>query len=44
MLENGYVNNEQIVFGYLLKNHEELFECYERENWKQIALFLELSK
>lgn len=44
MIDNNYINNEQIVLGYLLKNNEDLFECYERENWKQIGLFLEMSK
>lgn len=44
MLKNDYVNNEQIVLGYLLKNKPDFFEYYERKNWKQIALFEELGK
>ena len=44
MIKNNYVNNEQIVLGYLLKNKSNLFEYYERKNWKQIAMFLELGK
>lgn len=44
MIKNNFINNEQIVLGYLLKNKPEYFEYYCRTNWKQIALFEELSK
>lgn len=44
MIKNNFVNNEQIVLGYLLKNKPEYFEYYIRTNWKQIALFEELCK
>jgi len=44
MIKNNFVNNEQIALGYLLKNKSELFEYYQRTNWRQIALFEELCK
>ena len=44
MIANNFVNNEQIVLGYLLKNKPEYFEYYIRTNWRQIALFEELCK
>jgi hypothetical protein len=44
MIENNNLNNEQIALAYLVKNNPEFFEIYYRNNWKQIALFEELSK
>lgn len=44
MLKNNNLNNEQIALAYLVKNSPELFEVYYRSNWKQIALFEEMTK
>lgn len=44
MIENNNVNNEQIALAYLVKNNPELFEIFYRDNWKQIALFVEMTK
>ncbi len=44
MLMNGFVNNEQIVLGYLAKTNPDDFAIYERHNGKHMALFEELGK
>lgn len=44
MIKNNNVNNEQIALAYLVKNDPEIFEIYYRDNWKQIALFEEMTK
>lgn len=44
MLKSGFVNNEQIALGYLIKQEPELFEFYYRTNGKHLALFDELAK
>jgi hypothetical protein len=44
MIENNFVNNEQIALGYLIKKFPELFEYYERYDGKHLSLFMELSK
>lgn len=44
MIKRNNVNNEQLALGYLLKNKPELFEIFYRDNWKQIGLFIELTK
>jgi hypothetical protein len=43
MLKNGFVNNEQIALGYLIKQEPQLFEIYYRNNSKHLALFDELA-
>jgi hypothetical protein len=44
MLEDGCMNNEQIALGYLCKNNDDLFACFERKNPSQhLALFQEMS-
>lgn len=44
MIKNNNLNNEQIALAYLTKNNPKLFEVYYRNNWKQIALFMELGQ
>ena len=44
MIKKNKVNNEQIALAYLIKNNPELFEIFYRDNWKQIALFEEMTK
>ena len=44
MMEQNYINNEQIALGYLLKQNFDDFEIYERYDGKHMSLFLELSK
>ena len=44
MIMNGFVNNEQISLGYLLKNNPNDFAVYERYNGKHMDLFTEISK
>lgn len=44
MVNNGFVNNEQIALGYLVKNKSDYFEFYERYNGKHMDLFSELGK
>jgi hypothetical protein len=44
MIEDGFVNNEQIALGYLVKKYPDDFEVYERYNGKHMALFGELGK
>lgn len=44
MIENHFVNNEQIALGYLVKNNPDDFSVYERYNGQHMALFAELGK
>jgi hypothetical protein len=44
MIANGFVNNEQIALGYLLKNNPDDFAVYERYNGKHMDLFKEIGK
>lgn len=44
MLAKGFVNNEQIALGYLIKNNQEDYEIYERYDGKHMSLFEELGK
>ena len=44
MIGNGYVNNEQIAFGYLVKKYPFDFSIFERYNGKHLELFAELGK
>ena len=44
MIGNGYVNNEQIAFGYLVKKNPDDFAVFERYNGKHMELFTELGK
>lgn len=44
MIMNGFVNNEQITLGYLVKTNPDDFAIYERYNGKHMALFGELGK
>lgn len=44
MISNGFVNNEQIALGYLVKNNPDDYEIYHRYNGKHAALFGELGK
>lgn len=43
MIGNGYVNNEQITLGYLVKKYSDDFAIYKRTNGKHMDLFRELS-
>jgi hypothetical protein len=44
MIANGFVNNEQIALGYLVKQNPDDFEIFERYDGKHMALFTELGK
>lgn len=44
MIENGFVNNEQIALGYLVKKSPDDYEIYERYDNKHLSLFVELGK
>ena len=44
MIDNGFVNNEQIALGYLVKKNPDDFEVFERTNEKHMELFTELGK
>lgn len=44
MIPNEFVNNEQIVLGYLVKQNPDDFEIFERYDNKHLALFTELGK
>lgn len=44
MIENEFVNNEQIALGYLVKQNPDDYEIYERYDGKHMSLFSELSK
>lgn len=44
MIEKQFINNEQIVLGYLIKSNPDDYEIYERYDGKHASLFLELSK
>jgi len=44
MISNGFVNNEQIALGYLVKQNLDDIETFERYNGKHMELFTELSK
>jgi hypothetical protein len=44
MISNGFVNNEQIALGYLVKQNPDDYEIYERYNGKHMSLFTELGK
>lgn len=44
MINNGFVNNEQIALGYLIKKNPDDFEIFERYNGKHMELFTELGK
>lgn len=44
MLDQGFVNNEQIALGYLVKQNPDDYEVYERYDGKHMSLFLELGK
>lgn len=44
MIDNGFVNNEQIALGYLVKQNSDDYEIYERHDGKHMSLFTELGK
>jgi Bacterial protein of unknown function (HtrL_YibB) len=44
MIDNGFVNNEQIALGYLVKQNPDDYEIYERYDEKHMSLFKELGK
>ena len=44
MIANGFVNNEQIALGYLVKQNPNDYEIFERYDGKHMALFAELGK
>lgn len=44
MIDSGFVNNEQIALGYLVKQNSDDYEIYERRDGKHMSLFTELSK
>lgn len=44
MISNQFVNNEQIVLGYLVKKNPDDFEIFERHDGKHLSLFTELGK
>lgn len=44
MIENEFVNNEQIALGYLVKQNPDDYEIYERYDGKHMSLFAELGK
>lgn len=44
MIMNGFVNNEQVALGYLLKTNPIDFAVYERYNGKHMDLFKEIGK
>jgi hypothetical protein len=44
MIGEGFVNNEQIALGYLVKQNPDDYEIYRRYNGKHMALFEELGK
>ncbi len=44
MIGDGFVNNEQIALGYIVKQYPDDFEVFERHNGKHMALFEELGK
>lgn len=44
MLQNQFVNNEQIALGYLVKVNPNDYEIYERYDYKHMSLFNELGK
>lgn len=44
MINNGFVNNEQISLGYLVKQTPNIFEVFERYTGRHLELFIELGK
>jgi hypothetical protein len=46
MIANNFINNEQIVLGYLVKKNPKYFACFHRHNYnyKHMAIFEELGK
>ena len=44
MIDNRFVNNEQIALGYLVKLNSDDYEIYERHDGKHMSLFTELGK
>lgn len=44
MINNGFVNNEQIALGYLVKQNPDDYEIYKRYDGKHMSIFTELSK
>ena len=44
MIKKGFVNNEQIAFGYLVKKYPDDFAVFERYTGKHMELFTELGK
>lgn len=44
MISNGFINNEQIALGYLVKQNSDDYEIYKRYDGKHMSLFTELSK
>jgi len=44
MIANGFINNEQIALGYLVKQNLDDFEIFERYDGKHMSLFTELGK
>ena len=40
----NFINNEQIVLAYLLKNQSDLFAEYRRDGGHHMQLFTELSR
>ena len=44
MISEGFINNEQILLGYLVKQNPDDYEVYERYDGKHLSLFAELGK
>ena len=44
MISDGFINNEQILLGYLVKQNPDDYEVYERYDGKHLSLFAELGK
>ena len=44
MIAKGYVNNEQIALGYLVKAYPDDFAIYSRTNGRHLDIFTELGK
>lgn len=44
MITKGYINNEQILLGYLVKQNVDDYEVYKRYDGKHLSLFMELDK
>jgi hypothetical protein len=44
MIDDGFINNEQISLGYLVKQNPNDFEIFERYTGRHLELFIELGK